>query len=193
LIGAVELVPDSAELGVADESELVRAAQVDGSSFDELYRRHVGRIYRYVRTQVEVEQDALDLTQLVFLRALEALPRYRSSAPFGAWLFRIARNAVIDNHRLRRPTASWDYLPARLIPESGDDIEGTSARNESLRELSALIADLDPYRRELILLRFAGELTTREIATVLGKPESTIKSDIRRTLLRMKGSTIDRG
>lgn len=97
------------------------------------------------------------------------------------------RNAVIDEHRRRKPSVSWDLLPECLIPKSADDPEEESYRNESLRELRVLIAELDPYRRELLVLRFAAELTTREIGAVFGRPEATIKSDIRRMLRRMKG------
>jgi RNA polymerase sigma-70 factor, ECF subfamily len=176
-MGAVEVASDKTDVGApdVDDDALVRMAQEDRSSFDVLYRRYVNRIYRYVRTRVEYEQDALDLTQLVFVRAFEALPRYRPSAPFGAWLFRIARNAINDHHRRRKPSVSWDFLPANLVPTSREDPAETASRNESLREMREVVAELDAYRRELLLLRFAGELTTREIALVLGKREGDDK------------------
>src|SRR5206468_11570457 len=138
------------------------------AAFDDLYARYGTRVYRYTRLRVAQEQDALDLTQQVFLKAFDALPRYRpSSSPFGAWLFRIARNAVTDHHRRHRISMTWDLVPESLQPVSGDDPEEAALRHESIDRVRSSIAGLDSYRRELLALRFASELTVREIANVL--------------------------
>lgn len=172
----------------ADERDLVVAAQRDAAAFDALYQCYATRVYRYLRLRVAQDQDALDLTQQVFLKALDALPRYRPSGiPFGAWLFRIARNAVIDRHRRHKSSVPWDLLPESLHPVSDADPEAAALRHESSEALHAAIGSLDAYRRELLALRFASELTTREIAALLGKPQATVKSDLRRTLQRLKG------
>jgi len=173
---------------LTDEADLVREVQADARAFDALYGRYVSRVYRYVRLRVAEEQDALDLTQQVFLKAFDALPRYRLSAsPFAAWLFRIARNAVADHHRRHKISIAWDLLPQSLHPLASDDPEETALRHESIEALHASVEALDVYRRELLALRFASELTVREIAVTLGKPEATVKSDLRRTLQRLKG------
>src|SRR5262249_32548584 len=100
---------------VSDESALIAAAQRDPTAFDALYQLYVTRVYRYLRAHTSSDDDAADLTQQVFLRALDALPTYRSrGAPFGAWLFRIAHHAVVDTHRQRRVTIAWDALSERL-------------------------------------------------------------------------------
>jgi RNA polymerase sigma-70 factor, ECF subfamily len=180
--------PHQSELDLSTEREEVAAAQVDAAAFDVLYARYVTRIYRYLRLRLGAEQDALDLTQQVFLKALDALPRYRAArTPFGAWLFRIARNALADHHRRLKTSVPWDLLPESLHPRSTDDPEAASLHRESLDLLRASLAALDPYRRELFALRFAAELRTREIAAIFGKPEATVKSDLRRTLQRLKG------
>lgn len=178
----------SAENAEPDERDLVAAAQADFAAFDAIYSRYVTRIYRYIRLRVIEEQDALDLTQQVFLKALDALPRYRPSGiPFSAWLFRIARNAVIDHHRRSKSSVPWDLLPESLHPTSDTDPETAALLHESVASLQVALGSLDAYRRELLALRFASELTIREIAAVLGKPEATVKSDLRRTLQRLKG------
>jgi RNA polymerase sigma-70 factor (ECF subfamily) len=178
----------SAECTEADEGDLVAAAQADPGAFDALYSRYVTRIYRYIRLRVSEEQDALDLTQQVFLKALDALPRYHPfGIPFSAWLFRIARNAVTDHHRRSKSSIAWDLLPESLHPISDADPETAALSHESFSALHATLENLDPYRRELLALRFASELTVREISAVLGKPEATVKSDLRRTLQRLKG------
>src|SRR5918994_7291811 len=77
---------------------LVANAQAgDSSAFGHLFDHYHAPVYRYVVSRVHRPSDAEDLTQLVFVKALEALPRYESRGiPFGGWLFRLARNAVID-------------------------------------------------------------------------------------------------
>ncbi|HEX6510518.1 MAG TPA: RNA polymerase sigma factor, partial [Chloroflexota bacterium] len=102
-----------------DERRLVERARTDGDAFGQLYAIHVDRVFRYLRTYTESEDDAADLTQNVFLRVLEALPRYQERGlPFRAWLFRIARNAATDTFRRRRRTLPWDHIPESLHPFS---------------------------------------------------------------------------
>ncbi len=192
-IEAISPVPmtDSEDAG-ADEADLIRAAQIDSAAFDILYGRYVTRIYRYTVLRVSNEQDALDLTQQIFLRALAGLPRYRlADIPFGAWLFRIARNAVTDHHRRYKASIPWELVPLSLHPVSPDDPEAAALRQESNHEVRALLASQDDYRRELLALRFAGKLTVREIAAIVNKPDSTVKSDLRRTLFRLKGQQLE--
>src|SRR5579871_5544010 len=122
-----------------DESALVAAAQADPAAFDALYRRYLARVYRYLRAQVGSDEDAADLTQHVFLRALDALPRYRPrGAPFAAWLFRIARHAATDAYRRKRSTIAWDALPETLQPAGEQDPEAQVLRLEALARLGEL-------------------------------------------------------
>src|SRR5579875_2591933 len=98
----------------ADEA-LVRRAQADAVAFAPLYERYLPRVYRYLYARTHDPDDAADLTQTVFVRALAGLPAYRPRGlPFAAWLFRIARNVATDAHRRRdrRPTES---LPAEVV------------------------------------------------------------------------------
>src|SRR5215469_12488766 len=104
-----------------DEAELVSAAQAHPSAFALLYQRYLPRVYHYVRARLETDEDAADLTQQIFLQALDALPSYQPrGAPFVAWLFQIARHAVIDAHRRRKNVVSWDALPVAFHPSLGD-------------------------------------------------------------------------
>lgn len=188
-VDVIPLATDvSSETAFVDERDLARAAAHDNAAFDVLYRRYVTRIFRYIRSRVEREEDAMDLTQQTFLRAFDAIPRYHpSSAPFSAWLFRIAVNGLNDYRRRSKVSVSFDLLPASLHPVAEDSPDLDSLRRESIAELRALLESQGAYRRELLMLRFAAELTTREIAAVLQKPEATVKSDLRRTLKRLKG------
>src|ERR671927_1424809 len=91
---------------------LVEASR-DGDSwaFGRLFDHFHEPIYRYIASRVQRPSDAEDLTQLVFVKALEALPRYEArGVPFGGWLFRLARNAVIDFVRTRHEHADLDVV-----------------------------------------------------------------------------------
>ncbi len=172
-----------------DETALIAAAQADPHAFDTLYRRYLPRIYRYTCAQTANAEDAADLTQQIFLQALDALPAYRARGlPFAAWLFRIARNAVIDAHRRRRHSAlAWETLPEALHTSSSDnDPETLLLRRESLGRLHELLAALDGEKRELLALRFAGQLSSSEIATVVGKSPAAVKKQLTRLIQALK-------
>jgi RNA polymerase sigma-70 factor, ECF subfamily len=171
----------------ADEAALVAAAQADPSTFDALYQLYVTRVYRYLRAHTASDDDAADLTQQVFLRALDALPGYRSrGVPFGAWLFRIARHAAIDARRRQRGALAWEALPEALQPASEHDPEGVVLRREALDRLRGLLLSLDPDKRELLALRYAAQLSAPEIAVVVGKSAAAVKKQLTRTLQSLK-------
>jgi RNA polymerase sigma-70 factor (ECF subfamily) len=167
-----------------DEAALVRAAARDQTAFAALYEQYVGRVYRFVRVRCGSSDEAADLTQQVFLKVAEALPRYRERGlPFAAWLFRITRNAAIDRARRHRPTVPWEALSDVLAP---DEVEGYILEREARAELASLIADLSPDERELLSLRFAAGLSSREIAAVVGASDSAVKKRLTRLINRMK-------
>lgn len=171
-----------------DERELVAAARADPQAFAALYARFALRVYRYVRAHVPTDDEAADLTQQVFLRALDALPAYRErGAPFAAWLFQIARRAAIDTARRRRPTVAWEALPETLHPAAdGGDPEAAALHNEALARLRGLVAQVDAEKRELLALRFAGQLTAPEIAAVVGKSPEAVKRQLTRIVHALK-------
>ncbi len=170
-----------------DEAALILAAQRDPAVFDLLYTRYCTRIYRYLRARTNSEEEAVDLSQQVFLQALTALPRYRQQGlPFAAWLFRIARNAVTDAHRRNKAELQWDQLPYALHPTSSDNPEKMALHKETIARLRALLSRLDPEKRELIALRFVAELTAKEIAALVGKSEAAVHKQITRTLHALK-------
>lgn len=167
----------------SDEAALVRAAQQNPVAFGALYERYADRVYAYLRARTGSAEDASDLTQQVFVQALEALPRYRlRSVPFAAWLFRIARNLATDYHRRRRGAVAWDHIPEALHPSSTEDVAGRVERREAMGHLSGLFATLDADSREILVLRFGAELTVAEIAATIGKSKAATRMRLVRTL-----------
>lgn len=187
LLGGDADAPDG-----ADEAALVRAARSDAAAFGDLYRWYLPRIYRYARSRTDGEEDAADLAQQVFLKALSGLAGYRGDVPLAAWLFRIARNSAADEHRRRRHTSSWTLLPESLHPAADGNPEAEALRQEGLARLAALLATLDEERRELIRLRFAAGLTAREIGAVVGKSEAAVYKQLSRTLRLLEEELGDR-
>jgi len=181
MYNAIALAEADGSPGLEDEMALVREAQQDPAAFDPLYQRYLDRIYAYLRSRTTTPEEAADLTQQVFLQALDALPRYHGGS-FAAWLFRIARNTVTDAYRRRRPTVPWDQLPPSAYPLALDDVEAGVLASESHARLRQLVTALPPDKRELLTLRFAAGLRTAESAAVLGKKDATIRQQLSRLL-----------
>ena len=141
-----------------------------GRIFDALHEP----IYRFIASRVNRPSDAEDLTQLVFVKALEALPRYEvRGIPFGGWLFRLARNTVIDHARTRHEHADLAAAAERPSETAGPD-EVTLLRQD-LDAVAAALAELTDEQREAIELRFFAGLSAREAAEVMGKQEGTVR------------------
>jgi len=146
----------------------------DPRAFGRLFDHYHASVYRYIASRVHRPSDAEDLTQLVFVKVLEALPRYESRGiPFGGWLFRLARNAVIDHVRTHRDHAQLDAVAYRSNGDAGPD-EVVAVR-QALDEVAAALEALTDEQREAIALRFFAGLTAREAAEVMGKQEGTVR------------------
>jgi RNA polymerase sigma-70 factor (ECF subfamily) len=170
-----------------EERALIVAAQADPLVFETLYRRYREPIHRYLLAHLSSVDDAADLTQHVFLKALENLPVYRDrGVPFSAWLFRIARNAAIDRIRSRRPSVDWDRIQEAEQPVEQTTPESEALRNDAMRRFDALVSSLDDDKRDLLSLRFVAGLTTPEIARVLGKSDAAVRVQLSRTLRILK-------
>jgi RNA polymerase sigma-70 factor (ECF subfamily) len=169
------------------EAALIRAAHADPAAFAPLYQQYRDRIYAYLRTRSRSAEDAADLTQQVFLQALDALPRYRPrQVPFAAWLARIAHNLVANYHRHHRQTIAWDFLPESLQPIDPDDLEGHVLRREADVRLAQALGTCKPGTREILALHFAARLTVAETATAVGKSEAAVKKQITRAIHSLK-------
>lgn len=176
------------------ESELIERAKTDPDAFGELYEKYIERIYNYVYFRVGSVHDAEDLTARVFLKALNNLNRYRFvGLPFSAWLYRIAHNLIANHHRdqSRRREIPIEDMAVVNIPARLPAIDASMGRAQEAEALWKMINDLSPQKRELILLKFVEKLSNSEIAAVLNKSESAIKSLYHRTLLEMR-EQIDR-
>jgi RNA polymerase sigma-70 factor, ECF subfamily len=162
----------------ADDAALERLVEEarggDAEAFAAIFDRYHEPVYRFIASRIHRPADAEDLTQLVFVKALEALPRYESrGVPFGGWLFRLARNTVIDHVRTHRETAELELVLDRVDQDRGPD-EWAMTRQE-LESVRVALASLTDEQREAIALRYFAGLSAKEAATAMGKQEGTVR------------------
>jgi RNA polymerase sigma-70 factor (ECF subfamily) len=154
---------------------LVGAAKAgDPEAFGSLFDAYYGPVYRYVASRVGRPSDAEDLAQLVFVKALEALPRYEQrGVPFGGWLFRLARNVVIDHVRTRREHVTLDVVVEKSTDDQGPD--ELAVLRQELDTIAHALRRLTPEQREAIELRFFAGLSAKEAAETMGRQEGTVR------------------
>jgi RNA polymerase sigma-70 factor (ECF subfamily) len=133
------------------------------SAFGLLFDHFHLPVYRYVACRVRRPSDAEDLTQSIFVKALEALPRYESRGiPFGGWLFRLARNAVIDFVRTSHEHADLAESADRAGPDIAPD--DLAVRRQEIEAVGVALLALTDEQRDAIALRFFAGLSAREAA-----------------------------
>ena len=140
-----------------------------------LYDRYVEAVYRYVYYRVRNDADAEDLVSDVFMRALRAIPRYEPRVAFLAWLYRIARNAVIDRARRSRTQISFEDALAHPGVDQVVEPEATILALSDKTAVREALSKLTPLQQEVIVLRFVEGYSTQEIAGLVGKREGTIR------------------
>jgi RNA polymerase sigma-70 factor, ECF subfamily len=149
------------------QSAIARCKRGDRDALRLLYERYAGNVYGYIRSIVRDDKEAEDLTQQVFLKLITVIVKYDDrGVPFSGWLLRLARNVALDHLRRRRPIPAEEVFGA---DRQADDIALHRAR--SLR--TALVA-LPYEQREVIVMRHLVGLTPPEIATRMGRSESSI-------------------
>ena len=175
------------------ERALVDAARAgDEAALAELYNLYFPRVYRYIIARMGNPYDAEDLTEEVFLRVLDAIERFQwREAPFSAWLFRIAHNAVISQRRKEgargRSSPLSDALP---MNSQGPDemVENRIILNEVMRTAETL----PEAQRRVIGLRFAAGLTVAETAQAMGKGEGSVKVIQHKAIAKLREILVQR-
>jgi RNA polymerase sigma-70 factor, ECF subfamily len=163
-----------------------RAQSGEREALEELYLMHFDRIYSYLHMTVGNRHDAEDLTTQTFLRMLESIGKFQfQSAPFSAWLFRIAHNLSMDHFR-----ASRRWQPEEEVPETPGS-EEISAEDEAFqsigrRSMLELIEDLSQEQQQVLTLKFVFSFSNGEVATILGKTEGAVKSLQHRALVSLQ-------
>ena len=161
----------------SSDAELIARAQLgEVNALGWLYDRHRESIFRYLWFRLDDRQLAEDLTGDVFMRMLDALPRYRMKGlPFRAWLYRIAHNLLIDYFRKMNRQVT---LPLDVIEEQGTEDDPDRVIEQILlsERLQVALMRLEATQCEVVILRFLAGLSLQETALTLGKTEAAIKA-----------------
>ncbi|HEX5465244.1 MAG TPA: sigma-70 family RNA polymerase sigma factor [Candidatus Limnocylindrales bacterium] len=157
------------------DSLAARACRGDAEAFAALHDALAPRLYRYVRMRVRDPDDTADLVQQVFLKMVEALPRYQPrGVPFAAWAFRLTRNAVIDRARTVHPSHQLEYASGASSTDPGPEEQALLA--SEVERIRRAIEDLTPEQQEVVRLRFFGGLEPREVGAVLGRRAGAVRA-----------------
>ncbi len=163
-----------------------RAQQGDRDAIEELYLIHFDRIYSYLHMSVGNRHDAEDLTTQTFLKMLEKIDKFRwRSAPFSAWLFRIAHNLAMDHFRSRRRWQPQEEVPE---PHGEEEPSAEAAAMQSIgrESMMELIDGLSPEQQQVLTLKFVFGFANAGVATILGKTEGAVKSLQHRALASLQ-------
>jgi RNA polymerase sigma-70 factor, ECF subfamily len=168
----------------------VDEARADPTRFESLYRKYVAQVYSYALYELRDRHDAEDATERTFLAALTHLGRFEERAQpedgegastFRVWLFQIARNVVAERRRGQRRHPEAPLETAALIA-APQDVEGDVTRRDDTRAALGAIGRLRGDRRRALILRFVDEMSTAEIAGILGRTEGAVRVLIHRAL-----------
>jgi len=175
-------------------AELVKQAR-DGNrlAFDQLIDRYQGDIHRMIYYRIRARMDAEDLTQDVFIRAYRSISRLREPQRFRGWLYTIAVNRVNDYLRKKRVRSIFkssdeglDIQPdADQLREQPEALEQV-LKEDFWRQVERIAKKLSKMEREVFMLRFLDSLNINEIAQILKKSESTVKTHLYRALAKFK-------
>ena len=175
---------------LSDAQRVTFALDGDSVAFETLFKRYRDGIYNVClqRTGGNVD-DALDLMQETFVKVYVNLAKYDSRFTFGQWIYTIARNNFIDYVRRRRDDLSLDSLPrssSPLSPVDGDQTpEERIISEQHSVQVEGCMAALPEKYRQMVEMRFVRELSYEEIATQLGLPLGTVKTQIHRARERL--------
>jgi len=159
-----------------EERELIkRAKECDSSAFARLYEYYYQDIYNYIYLRISDASLAEDMTSEVFIKVLESIDSFTFRGfPFSSWLYRIARNMMVDYFRSQpRPVdlpLKEELLPVEVSPSDIFERELTQ------QQLAQALSNLTEDQQEVIILRFVDGLSNTDVAQVLGKSERAIRS-----------------
>ena len=172
----------------SDEA-LVARAKRDRDAFGYLYDRYIDQVYQFTYRRVKNHPLAEDITARVFYRALEQLPRFEwRGIPFGGWLIRIAANLIHDhNGYVQRHISLGDWVGERADMVSADPlVEEQYAARQAASALWQAVSTLPIVEQQVLVYRFAREMSIREIATTMGRTEGAVKQLLFRAVKRLR-------
>lgn len=164
-----------------------KVQQGDKNAFGEIYDLLLDRVYRFIYFRTGNKEDAEDLTETVFIKIWKSIPSYENKGlPFEAWVFRIARNIVIDHYRTKKPNVTLDENLKDTLPdnkETPEDLLHSKMLKETIFNKLKLLPEA---YKEIIILKFIEDKDNKEISDILEKPIDQIRVLQSRALKALK-------
>ena len=168
-----------------DDATLAALALTDAEAFGRLYDRYCDQIYRFAYRRLRDREAAEDATADVFFKALRAIGSYKPSvAPFSAWLYRIASNAVTDHLRARRPSQPLDV--ALDAPDGSDPVDVQAINRLEADRVWLAVDRLSQAQRTAVVLRLGHDLPIAQIAAMMNRSEGAVKLLLNRALTAVR-------
>lgn len=168
---------------MSDEALMLAYCSGNSAAFEQLYQKHKGGVYRYLKRQCASDSIAEELFQDVWMNIIRARERYQATAKFSTWLYQVAHNRLIDHYRQssRLPDS---YNDDTVEIEDHCSLDGIASieRDRQAEKLLNCIGQLPEAQRESFLLKEETGLTLNEIAEIVGTGRETIKSRLRYAL-----------
>ncbi len=181
----MDILPKSEEEVLLDELAIINRAKQDPVNFQPLYEKYYEQIFRFVYSRIEDKKLAYDITADVFYKSLLKLPAYQyQQLPFSSWLYRIARNELIDVFRKNKVSRVVSINSLKL-KDIIDDIE-LDYREEYRPQLIQLIENLPDEDLQLIEMRFFENKSFKNISEIISTTEAAVKMRLYRLLKEMK-------
>jgi RNA polymerase sigma-70 factor (ECF subfamily) len=173
-------------MAAADEAVLIQQARKgDAGAYRVLVERHMRQAYNLAYSFVNDHAGAEDIAQDAFIRAYRALPSFRGDAEFGTWLFRIVTNLSLNSLRHRKPLTDLE-VAMESFPSSHDGTEDAANREEIRAHMEKALHELPTLQRAVVILRHFDGLSTRQVSSILGCSEGTVKTHLFRGLKKLR-------
>lgn len=148
--------------------------------FAEIYDLYIKKIYSFIYYRTGHKETAEDITSLVFMKSMDKIGSFNSGqGNFSSWLYRIAKNSVIDHYRTKKDTANIDDI---LDLGQSDNFNNKLDTSLKLEEVKKYLQKFSKEQREIIIMRVWDELSYKEIAEITGKSEGAIKMIVSRIM-----------